>query len=192
MLKRRTKDRKAVVATRPDIALAVFKDAVEFYGWCFIDRCILRFFQIHRPNAIRAGGPEAAFAVCKEPGMGYWKAAVQSDFSVLIGIQKRCVVIKGIEFASGLGEASGAESAVSEWMHNLRADSVFNVLKTDNPAREPEFSVPGLEYLIIGVISFRISLVVPASGLLPDAILVREFQQQCIPDGSPDIPFGIA
>ena len=102
MLKRRTNDRKSVVSARPDIALAVFKQAVEFCGRCFIDRCIIRFFQIHRPDAIRASGPEAAFAVCKEPGMGYWKAAVQNDCSVFISIQKRCVVVKGVEFTSSL------------------------------------------------------------------------------------------
>ena len=97
------------------------------------------------------------------------------------------MVVKGVEFTSSLCEASGAESAIAEWMHDLRSIFVFNVLKTDNPARKPKFSVPSLEYLIIGVISFRISLVVPASGLLPDAILVRKFQQQGVAYGSPDI-----
>ena len=119
--------------------------------------------------------------------MCYGKAAARNDCSVFISIQKRCVVVKGIEFTSDLCETSDAESAVSEWMHNLRADSVFNVLKTDNPARKPKISVPSLEYLIIGVISFRVPLVVPASGLLPDAILVREFQQQGVAYGRPDI-----
>jgi len=97
------------------------------------------------------------------------------------------VVVKGIEFTSDLCETSGAESAIAEWMHDLRSIFVFNVLKTDNPARKPKFSVPSLEYLIIGVISFRVPLVVPAPGLLPDAILVREFQQQGVAYGSPDI-----
>ena len=64
-LKRGAEDGQAVVAPRPDIALAVFKYAVEFVGLGFIDLGIFRLLSIHKPKTVGSGCPKVPAAVCK-------------------------------------------------------------------------------------------------------------------------------
>ena len=181
LLQSRRKHGEAVVATCPDIALDVLEYAVELAGRqagrvvCLVaEYCSLfRMDGVHHAQSIGPCRPQPSFTVCKQPGMGYWKAAVRSRLIVLIGIEDRGMVDEVIEFSSGFGVTPGAQAVMPERMCDLKFLPVSDELVVHQAAGQPEFAVRGLVYLIIGIVAFRIPLVVEAAGLFPDAILER-------------------
>ena len=104
-------DGKAVVAARPEVALAVLEKAVELCGGRLIDGRVFRFCCIDRPYAVGAGRPEPAIMRCQKPCMGYGKAAQRNRFTVLEGIQEGGVVFEGVELSAGFRVASDAQHA---------------------------------------------------------------------------------
>ena len=101
------------------------------------------------------------------------------------------MVLKCVEGSGAFGIASVIEHALPAGECNLRVLFVCDILVVDQAACKPEFAVGGLVDLEIGIIAFRVPLLVAAVGFFPDAVLVGQLEQQRVSHGGPDKALGI-